>query len=86
MVSAAKLSESMGLGQGGISMTISETMQKLGLPTKVPNNLDRERLINAMKVDKKRSAGKTKAVMPVRIGEVKWGVEVKESDFMDLGG
>jgi 3-dehydroquinate synthase len=86
MVSAAKLSESMGIGQSGIKRTISETLGMLGLPTEVPVHLDQSRLIETMKVDKKRAAGKTKAVLPVRIGEVRWGVEVNERDFLDLGG
>jgi len=86
MVSAAKLSESMGIGRSGIAMSISDTLQMLNLPIEIPPNLNREQLIRTMKVDKKRAAGKTKAVLPVRIGEVRWGVEVNESDFLDLGG
>jgi 3-dehydroquinate synthetase len=86
MVSAAKLSESMGIGQKGIALSIAETLEKLGLPIEVPVNLDRGKLIKTMKVDKKRAAGKTKAVLPVRIGEVRWGVEVNEEEFLDQGG
>ena len=76
MVAAAKLSEMMGLAETEISHSIQTTLQTLGLPRKIPSHLDKERILEAMYYDKKRSLGKLRWVLPIRIGKVIWGVEV----------
>lgn len=78
MVAAARYSEKMGIAEPGLAMSIKSTLDGLGLPTDIPGNLARNRIIEAMKVDKKRSGGKTKVVLPVQIGEVGWNFEIDE--------
>jgi len=78
MVAAARLAERMGLAEYGLASAITRVLKNLGLPTAIPANLDRDELIKAMKVDKKRADGKARLVLPLCIGRVKWGVEVED--------
>ena len=47
-----------------------------------PALLDRERVLAAMGRDKKRASGKARFVLPVRIGEVRWGIEVDDLNLL----
>jgi len=78
MVAAANLSERIGLANAGITGNIQKTLQTLGLPTKIPRHLDREKILASMSFDKKQAFGNVRLVLPVRIGDVKWGVEVDD--------
>jgi shikimate kinase/3-dehydroquinate synthase len=82
MVFAARLSERLGLASQGLAAQIAETLAGLGLPVALPPALDREQVLRAMAFDKKRRDGVIRFVLPVEIGEVRWGVEVKE-DLID---
>jgi 3-dehydroquinate synthetase len=77
MVAAAQLAERMGLAESGLAINIVQVLKNLGLPTEIPSNLDRKQLIRAMEVDKKRAGGKARVVLPLRVGGVKWGVEIE---------
>jgi 3-dehydroquinate synthetase len=78
MVAAARMSEKIGLAEDGLSRRIVDVLVALGLPVKIPGFLSRQRILQAMGVDKKRSDGKVRFVLPVRVGEVRWGVEVDD--------
>ena len=78
MVLAAKLSVLAGLTDESLVRHIEKTLTKLELPTSIPTGLDREKIIEATRFDKKRAGGKVQFTLPVRIGEVKYGVEVKD--------
>ena len=54
-------------------------LEKLGLPTEIPAGLDRAAIHRTIGLDKKRAGGKVGFVLPVRVGEVKTGVEVGEA-------
>ena len=77
MVAEARLAERLAVAGHGLSEALAETLSALGLPVEVPENLPRGELIRAMNVDKKKAAGVVRFALPVRIGEVKAGVEVK---------
>jgi shikimate kinase / 3-dehydroquinate synthase len=84
-LAAARLSEQMGLAQAGLSATIEQALDRLGLPIRVPLGLERERILSAMTLDKKRQMGKIRLVLPVRIGASRWGVEVDNpAQLLDL--
>lgn len=70
MVHAARLSEQRGLAQAGLADSIARVLHGLGLPTEVPADLDPAAIEAAMLLDKKKSAGKLRWVLPVRVGEV----------------
>ncbi len=78
MVLAAKLSVLAGLTDESFVRQIEQTLTKLELPISIPTGLDREKIIEATRFDKKRAGGKVQFTLPVRIGEVKFGVEVKD--------
>ena len=77
-LAAARLAEQMGLAQSGLSVTIEATLNRLGLPIRLPPGLQRERILSAMGLDKKRMSGKLRLVLPTRIGASRWGVEIDD--------
>ena len=82
MLHAARISERLGLASPGLVEVIAAALRSLDLPTDLPPGLERQRILSGMRVDKKRSAGKARWVLPVRIGEVRWGIEVDERYVM----
>ncbi len=78
MVAEARLAEKLTVAGHGLSESLAETLSALGLPVEIPKNLPRGELIRAMRVDKKKAAGVVRFALPVRIGEVMVGVEVKD--------
>jgi len=77
MVAEARLAERLTVAGRGLSEALAETLAALGLPVEIPKSMDRAQLIRAMKVDKKQAAGVVRFALPVKIGEVKIGVEVE---------
>ena len=77
MVAEARLAERLTVADRGLSETLEETLLALGLPVEIPENLPRADIIRAMKMDKKKAAGVVRFALPVKIGEVKVGVEVE---------
>ena len=77
MVTEAKYAERIGLAEKGLSETIAETLNALGLPTQIPEQLPQEAILRAMRVDKKKDAKLIRFALPVKIGKVEL-VEVSE--------
>lgn len=73
----AHIAEYLGLAESGLSVHIAERLKQAGLPTEIPADVPRERIIEAMQMDKKRAAGKVRFALPERIGSVRVGVEVE---------
>ncbi|MGD0749988.1 MAG: 3-dehydroquinate synthase [Anaerolineales bacterium] len=86
IVAEARLAERLGIAATGLSETIADTLLKLGLPVKVPPNLSREDIMHTMRFDKKMNSGAIHFSLPVRVGEVRVGVEVENLDlaFMEV--
>jgi 3-dehydroquinate synthase len=79
-VAAAKLSTRLLGLPGREAKRISNLFQRAGLPTSVKlNALQRQRLLGAMKLDKKVSGGEVKFVLVKRIGRVVWAQKVPEA-------
>jgi 3-dehydroquinate synthase len=78
-VVAARLScEVLGLC-GGCAERIRDLFRRAGLPTEIRlNAAQRNRLLAAMKLDKKVSGGEVKFVLAEEIGKVRWGQRVSE--------
>ncbi len=76
MLAEARLSERLGLATPGLAGQIAVVLDGLGLPTRIPAELDRAAILQAMRLDKKRSDGKIRFSLPVRVGEVKVGVAI----------
>jgi shikimate kinase/3-dehydroquinate synthase len=78
MVAEARLAERLNVADQGVAEAISHTLGKLGLPVCIPKDLSHADLLHVMRVDKKKAAGVVRFALPVRIGEVKVGVEVMD--------
>ncbi|MGB7874768.1 MAG: 3-dehydroquinate synthase [Anaerolineales bacterium] len=77
MVAEARLAERLAVAGPGTSDALEKALTTLGLPVEVPEDLRRDKLISAMKVDKKKKSGVVRFALPVEIGKVRVGVEVE---------
>ena len=77
MVAEAKYAERIGVARKGLADEISTVLSGLGLPVEIPADMPREEIINAMRVDKKKSAKSVRFALPVEIGKVEL-VEVSD--------
>jgi 3-dehydroquinate synthetase len=71
MVVEAKFAERIGIANNGLSDEIATVLTTLGLPIQIPNNIPREEILRAMRVDKKKNAASIRFALPVEIGRVK---------------
>jgi len=78
MVAEARLAEHLSLADKGLSDTLTRTLAGLGLPVEIPENLPHDEIIRAMQVDKKKAGGVIRFALPIKIGEVKVGVELEK--------
>jgi shikimate kinase / 3-dehydroquinate synthase len=83
MAAEAHLAEQMGIAEAGLAETIAQTLEQIGLPTRIPKDLNRQAIRQAMGVDKKRYAGKLRFALPRSIGEVIPGIEVTNLDWLE---
>ncbi|MBE0411779.1 MAG: 3-dehydroquinate synthase, partial [Anaerolineales bacterium] len=84
LVIEARIAERNGLAEPGLADRLSEVLRGLGLPVSWPANISREDVLLAVGVDKKRSAGKVRFSLPIRIGEVKTGCEIENLEELIL--
>ncbi len=70
MVAEAKYSSRIGLAGVGLVEAIEESLKALGLPIQIPDEMPREEIIRAMRVDKKKNANAIRFALPVEIGKV----------------
>jgi shikimate kinase/3-dehydroquinate synthase len=84
MVAEARLAEEIRLAQKGLAQEIEEVLQSLGLPTQIPEELDKAAVRAAVYRDKKLADGRVRFSLPVDIGTVKVGVEIEEATWSRL--
>jgi shikimate kinase / 3-dehydroquinate synthase len=84
LVIEARISEQIGLAEPGLADKLAEVLTALDLPTSWPEQIKREVVLRAIGVDKKRSSGKTRFSLPVRVGEVQVGCEIEDLDKLIL--
>jgi 3-dehydroquinate synthase len=77
MVVEAGYAERVGLARKGLADEIHRTFSALGLPIEIPNDMPRDEIIRAMRVDKKKNAKAIRFALPVEIGKVEL-VEVND--------
>ena len=70
MVAEAKYSARIGLAGVGLVDAVTESFKALGLPIQIPEEMPREEIIRAMRVDKKKNAKAIRFALPVEIGKV----------------
>jgi 3-dehydroquinate synthase len=72
MAKAAVISARRGFCDPGIVSRIHRLIEKSGLPTELPQNITRQRLIEGMELDKKSAGGKIKFVLCDGIGKTRF--------------
>jgi 3-dehydroquinate synthetase len=70
MVAEAKLAERIGVARNGLSEDIAAVLKGLGLPIRIPDELPRQEILAAMRVDKKKNAASIRFALPAEIGRV----------------
>lgn len=76
LVAETLLAESLGIAEKGLTKVLAPILSEFGLPIWIPDEIPHQAIIRAMHVDKKRANGIIRFTLPIRIGEVKVGVEV----------
>lgn len=71
MVAASRLAVALGLWDEACDRRQLALILKAGLPTKLPQGLTVEAILNSLQMDKKVKAGKVRFVLPTAIGAVK---------------
>ncbi|HRK88893.1 MAG TPA: 3-dehydroquinate synthase [Anaerolineales bacterium] len=70
MAAEARYAARVGLASQSTVEAIESTLSNLGLPIHIPDDLPREDIIRAMRVDKKKNAKSIRFALPVEIGKV----------------
>ena len=83
MAGEAHMAERLGIAAAGVTRKIRQCLSAAGLPVDVPENLDRERVLQAMRRDKKREGAAIRFALPLRIGAVSL-VEIAEDRYSQL--
>lgn len=71
MAVEAEYAARVGLTSRNTVEAIESTLSNLGLPIQIPEEMPREEIIRAMRVDKKKNAASIRFALPVEIGDVK---------------
>ena len=83
MVAEAKYSARVGLAGVGLVEAVTESLKALGLPIQIPEEMPREEIIRAMRMDKKKNANAIRFALPVEIGKVEL-VAVRVDDLEEV--
>jgi 3-dehydroquinate synthase len=70
MMAEAKYSARVGLAGSGLVQAVQDSLKALNLPIAIPQEMPREEIIRAMRVDKKKNAKSIRFALPVEIGRV----------------
>lgn len=84
MVAAARLAQRRGLAQPGLVEKMTATLLKFDLPVDLLASIPVQSILDAMRSDKKRTAGKQRFVLPQRIGEVTYNHDIDEVEICTL--
>ncbi len=84
MVLEARLAEQLGVADAGTAEAIERVLLAAGLPTELPEWIDRGAVLAATHRDKKARAGAVEYALPVRVGEMAehgkaWSIPVDDA-------
>jgi len=72
----ARLAEALGIARRGLADRIAELFAHVGLPTTLPAGINRDEILAAIALDKKKAGGKVRFALPADIGDVRFGIAV----------
>lgn len=76
MVAEAQLAEQIQLAQPGLAASITSVLEGLGLPVRIPSEINAHAVLKYLQVDKKRKGGTVRFALPAAIGDVRTGIQV----------
>lgn len=81
------LAERMGVAETGTSAAIEAALAAVALPTRRPDTMAPESLLDLMRVDKKSRAGRIVCALPTRVGSMaqsggRYGIAVSDEDML----
>ncbi len=89
MAIESELAEQIGTAEPGTAGAVRDVLLAAGLPVSLPAGCSADRMLDAMKSDKKARDGELRLALPVRIGEMAgkgdgWTVSVNESQLREV--
>ncbi|MBE9188953.1 3-dehydroquinate synthase [Gloeocapsopsis crepidinum LEGE 06123] len=84
MVAAGQLAVNLGLWEQESQNRQLALIQKAGLPTKLPDGIDLDAIVDTLQTDKKVKAGKVRFVLPTLIGVVKVTDQVSSAQIYQV--
>ena len=84
MVLESRIAERVGVAASGVSDQIRDALRSAGLPVALPEGMEADRMLEAMRTDKKARAGFVRYALPRAIGEMAgeesgWTVSVEDA-------
>ena len=86
MVVEAHLSQTLGIASDNLEQQFAAVLSGIGLPVDIPDFINRSDLVEVMMMDKKRVGDKLRFSLPVKVGEVRTGIEVAPEDVLRVLG
>ena len=68
LVAECALAEALGVASAGLGQQVAALLRRLGLPVRLPQGIDTERVLAAMGSDKKNRAARVRFALPSRLG------------------
>ena len=89
MVAEAELAERQGIAERGTRKSIDSVLAATNLPTRLPAELDHERVLALMQSDKKRRGNSLEYALPRRIGAMAaesagWAIPIPNDAVLDV--
>jgi 3-dehydroquinate synthetase len=83
MVAEARLAERQSIAKPGTTLEVERAVSRAGLPTKIPRELEPERILDLMRSDKKRRRGVLEYALPREVGRMagessSWGIALDD--------
>jgi 3-dehydroquinate synthase len=86
MVVATRLSEQRGLCSAGTADRVKNLLEKFALPSTLPGGITSDRILDAMKLDKKNLAGQTRLVLLEALGKARIDTESSPEEMLEALG
>lgn len=84
MVLAAHMSERLAMSDAASTARLQQLLEKLGLPTAIPPDMDGQHLLNLMRLDKKNTADSLRLILWRGVGQAEIVAGVNETDIFGV--
>jgi 3-dehydroquinate synthase len=89
MVAEARLAEETSIADRGTALAIERAVSNAGLPSRMPSNIEADRVLALMRSDKKQRRGALEYSLPKRVGEMAgeesgWAVPIPDETALEI--